>query len=442
MQHRTQGDVLLIAAICAMVSASNPNLKYFSVWDAELSCPGPVSPRTPERGYFYYRAVKVACPGGCTIKVVSVASVDECQAACNATSLCAAVELDYAPSTNCTLLRKGGPGVGDATRDTYVRDLPTTRYAAALQPANLTCERAQQQWINFLFTSSDTVAIKRYHAAGLGPSLLYLRDTFFCGNKLCVDYKAKWAALRDSVVKPMLADKSIFGVFFGDELCWSCISWKNLSAAVDTVRADLPRGEAILYYNEAYPVFANNKCSTGGDFGPNRTNFTYPSVPAGLDWISLDYYPDEGTLLGVPKLFEQHVYPKMTAEQKALFVPPAYGCNTTACSNQLCCNDKTRDGANVPCNGSCPVAMLQWAKGSYDWARSDPRIVGLNPWHYTTRSAGPGPFEPGLSGMPAVFAAYKAIGKEIVSGRQGDIDFTQFGLYDEYTAPFAFAPTY
>jgi hypothetical protein len=85
--------------------------------------------------------------------------------------------------------------------------------------------------------------------------------------------------------------------------------------------------------------------------------------------------------------------------------------------------------------------MLQWAKGSYDWARSDPRIVGLNPWHYTQRGS-PGPFEPGLSGMPAVFAAYKAIGKEIVSGRQGDIDFTQFGLYDEYTAPFAVTPTY
>ena len=231
----------------------------------------------------------------------------------------------------------------------------------------------------------------------------------------------------------MLEEKSLFGVFFGDELCWGCLPWQNLSTAVDTVRADLPRGDAILYYNEGYPVFAYSKCSTGGDFDKNRTNFSYPHVPTGLDWISLDYYPDEGTLLGAPKLYSEHVYPKMSGDQRALFVPPAYGCNTAACSNQICCNNNTRDGANVPCNGNCTIAMLQWAKGSYDWARSDPMIVGLNPWHFNVDSpAGPsglgGPFEPGLAGMPALLAAYKAIGKEIVSERQGDIDFTQFGL--------------
>ena len=44
-------------------------------------------------------------------------------------------------------------------------------------------------------------------------------------------------------------------------------------------------------------------------------------------------------------------------------------------------------------------------------------------------SAGTGLFEPGLSGMPAVFAAYKAIGAEIISGNQSDIDFAQFGLH-------------
>jgi len=210
------------------------------------------------------------------------------------------VEVAHAPSTNCTLLSKGGPGAGDNARDTYVRYGP----AVALLPSNLTCERAQQPWINFLFTSADPIIIKRYYAAGLGPSLLDVQDTFFCGNRLCADYKARWAAVRVTVVRPMLHDKSLFGVFFGDELCWSCLSWQNLTSAVDAVRADLPRGDAILYYNEAYPVFAYGKCSTGGDFDKNRTNFTYPHVPTGLDWISLDYYPDEGTLKGVPKLFE------------------------------------------------------------------------------------------------------------------------------------------
>lgn len=419
--------LLAVASSAPGSLSGNPNLKYFSVWDAELGCPGPVSPRPHYKGYFHFPNIKVACPGGCVIKVISVDSVGECEAACNATALCVAVEVDHAPSTNCTLLSKGGPGAGDGTLDTYVR---VTAQAAAARSKNLTCELAQQQWINFMFTSADPVVIKRYHAAGLGPSLLHVRETFFCGNRLCADYKAKWATLRDSVVLPMLKEKSVFGVFFGDELCWQCLSWQNLSTAVDTVRADLPRGEAILYYNEAFPVLAASKCSTGGDFDPNRTNFSYPRVPTGLDWVSLDYYPDEGTLLGAPRLFEQYLYPKMAPHQKALFVPPAYGCNRTQLSyqrcNQLCCSNSTRDGANVPCNGDCSVAMLQWAEGSYNWARSDPRIVGLNPWHYTGASGGP--FQPGLVNMPAVLAAYKAIGKEIVSGRQGAIDFSQFDV--------------
>ena len=128
----------------------------------------------------------------------------------------------------------------------------------------------------------------------------------------------------------------------------------------------------------------------------------------------------------------------MAPYQKALFVPPAYGCNTTECSNKLCCANNTRDGDNVPCHGDCSTAMLQWAQGSYDWARSEPRLVGLNPWHFTTMGppAG-GLFEPGMAGMPAVLAAYQAIGEEIISGRQANIDFAQFGLINYSRSPAA-----
>jgi len=66
--------------------------------------------------------------------------------------------------------------------------------------------------------------------------------------------------------------------------------------------------------------------------------------------------------------------------------------------------------------------MLQWASFCYDWARSDPRIVGLNPWHWAG-TPGAGRFQPGLAEMPAVLDAYQKIGKEIVGGRQADIAF-------------------
>jgi hypothetical protein len=50
--------------------------------------------------------------------------------------------------------------------------------------------------------------------------------------------------------------------------------------------------------------------------------------------------------------------------------------------------------------------MLHWAAFSYDWARSDPRIVGLNPWHWSG-TPGAGEFQPGLAEMPAVLDAVR-----------------------------------
>lgn len=101
--------------------------------------------------------------------------------------------------------------------------------------------------------------------------------------------------------------------------------------------------------------------------------------------------------------------------------------------------------------------MVQWAAFCYEWARTDPRLIGLNPWHWSG-TPGAGQFQPGLAEMPAVLAAvsdlaklttsvglivwcpaaaklcacscpvcfheqYQKIGREIVSGRQADIDF-------------------
>lgn len=293
-------------------------------------------------------------------------------------------------------------------------------------------------WVNFLATTNHA-QIARFHTAKAGSSLFSLQSTLFCGPLLCPDYKTKWRALLNSTIEPGLADGSLMGVHFGDELCWMCTPWTNLSAAVDLVRTDLPRGKAILTYNEAYPVFTLGlperdgglwqwNCDTGGGTHPPRpapgmANVSYPRVPEGLDWLSLDYYPSEGTVAGVARLFREQIYPKMSAAQKVMFVPPGYGADTPAHSNQLCCSNSTRDGPNPPCNGDCATAMLVWAKGIYDWARTDPRIAALNVFHYDS-SATPGLYQPGVGKMPSVLAAWKLIGAEIVSGQLRDLDFS------------------
>ena len=38
---------------------------------------------------------------------------------------------------------------------------------------------------------------------------------------------------------------------FGDELVWNCLPPADLETAANAVRADFPRGSAILWYNEA-----------------------------------------------------------------------------------------------------------------------------------------------------------------------------------------------
>ena len=55
--------------------------------------------------------------------------------------------------------------------------------------------------------------------------------------------------------------------------------------------------------------------------------------------------------------------------------------------------------------------------------RADERVIGLNVWHYDLGPAKGGEYEPGLLGLPSVLRAWQAIGREILSGKQGAIDF-------------------
>eukprot|EP01043_Picozoa_sp_COSAG02_P097113 COSAG02_NODE_33355_length_501_cov_0.902985_1_plen_159_part_10 len=103
--------------------------------------------------------------------------------------------------------------------------------------------RTSSAWMNFMLTEYDPLTIRRFHAAGLGPSLFMVRYSLFCGAgsqppptgpaRLCPDYEARWTALLNTTIRPMLAEGSIMGVNLGDELCWSCLPYSNLTAAVN-----------------------------------------------------------------------------------------------------------------------------------------------------------------------------------------------------------------
>ncbi len=101
----------------------------------------------------------------------------------------------------------------------------------------------------------------------------------------------------------------------------------------------------------------------------------------------------------------------MQPQHSALLVPPAFDYGL-ANAVSYCCNQNTRDGANPPCT-TCESALIPWARDSYEWARNEPRIVGLAAWFYHAA------WGPGYSDMPRLLQTYKAIGTEIVSGNLG-----------------------
>lgn len=300
--------------------------------------------------------------------------------------------------------------------------------------------------INFFFDVNSTNSLIHLKQLGYGPSLLQVRTILFwprhSANKgLRPDFAHRWNQTLVRLV-PLLQDGSALGVFLGDELCWDCVRHSELKQAADLVRATLPPlnplvaqkynlTRPVIYYNEAFPPFDDRKMWNNSCGPAVAIEEGYPDVPSSIDWISMDYYPNEGTFKGAQRIYNTQIFPRMYPHQSVLFVPPAFSCSygsSNAFVQRFCCSNTTRDGANPPCHGNCEVSHIQWAIDTYNWARSEHRFVGINPW-YWEQPGGPPPSSwppnhsdvPGLRWMPALKQVYIDIGKEIVSGRQGDV---------------------
>lgn len=171
-------------------------------------------------------------------------------------------------------------------------------------------------FVNFFFDINDTTAFDKLRARGFGPSLLDVRTVLFWPRHaphrgLHPDYVARWNATLAKLT-PLLISGSAMGVFLGDELCWDCVSHADLTKAADLVRSSMPQLPSILktrmglsrpvvYYNEAFPplddiAMWNATCGPG--IALKSAGGGYPSVPSSIDWISMDYYPNEGTFAG------------------------------------------------------------------------------------------------------------------------------------------------
>jgi len=248
-------------------------------------------------------------------------------------------------------------------------------------------------WGNLYFTSNFSSIPE---AASLGLTVLFdvefslLVDTS-TGLILSPSINKLWASIS-SQSAPLISSKVLTGFFLGDELTWNGLSFNNLQFVANMIRNTFPT--ALIYYNEAYPVFTIDKSIYG-------VNIYYTHVPSAINWISIDFYPSDGSSLSEAiSIFQTKLYPKLSSDQSALFVPPAYG---------------SLEDPERYCGGSnCTAEMLLWGEQTIQWALSDSRLIGMNPWHWGSHQTWTG-FEIGARDMPAVKNFWTTIGKQIIN---------------------------
>ena len=187
------------------------------------------------------------------------------------------------------------------------------------------------------------------------------------------DYQARWNAAVPQM-RQYLSQQKILGFFACDE-CICHGAGDQLNIMIKTVRATFPRGTAIIYANECGSTF---DCSDHAsiDTAENTTEFGQAkamkgSVPAELDWISIDRYrtnSDPGHMPGLRKhCYEDIIYPLMHDHQKVAIIPQV---------------GHPKDDYKI-CDDECTAGVeLQDAKDAVAWAQSDSRVALVAPYSW------------------------------------------------------------
>jgi hypothetical protein len=149
------------------------------------------------------------------------------------------------------------------------------------------------------------------------------------------------------------------------------------------------------------------------------------AVPASVDVISADLYwwwePALATNL-TRQFYQTLIYPRMAPHQSAWLVPGLFG-----------------EQANAPTTAHDKL-LVDKLDDFWDWARSDPRVTGLHPWHWTSFPT-LGQHQRGAREYPLLLHRLREIGQLIVNGSHqppGAAPLQMLGSYDvnsEETTP-------
>jgi hypothetical protein len=282
-------------------------------------------------------------------------------------------------------------------------------------------------WVNMGLEAGLDVKLKAFQTFGIPsfygglPAEPAAGAIFKRGVGLADGWEASLEALVAKDVTPNLGkDKALRGVFLGDEICcMNATCWETALEPVTKKLRTLLGPDALIYTNEC-------------------ANHDIKEVPKEFDLISVDVYAGEKRKR--PGVFLRHLYikvillprqardkhrestqtrgrflagfkpgtkgmdevtaakkmydiifPKLHDHQKVMLVP-----GTFACSNLT----------YFPLDGQAKN-LVEKLDGYFDWAKSDERIAGFNPWHFNNRSnpqsGPPCDMELGAVAMPSVY---------------------------------------
>ena len=232
---------------------------------------------------------------------------------------------------------------------------------------------AATPWQTLHQASSVADAAAAFASTGV-QSVLLLIDVFASAPKRMVlqdAWRANLAALA-AAAAPLFASGAVIGYNLGDELTWNCLAPANLTMVADAVREMCPSGSCIVWYNEAAvfhtPSFTDSCGNVVTDF----------SIPAALDWFSVDIYHVDGVEAGwvdtfVRGYYNAWIFPNLTLTQSVALVPGSFGSNVNHYPN----------GTYV-CDVQCYDQMISHDAVDFAaWAKEEnSRVTAVLPWNW------------------------------------------------------------
>lgn len=276
------------------------------------------------------------------------------------------------------------------------------------------------RWLNLISSVNASFLVR---AKATHPGFVTLLNTkwlFFTqphnatNRKFLLQVPAPLLQQRLAAIAPLVANGSIDGIDFGDELV---APFSNISAVVAAARQALGP-QALLYTNEGADVFTGGgstrltmplPCQKSLRKGCEQLCGTpdccwWPHVPAGLTLVGFDMYAANGTaeVAAVREYAEACVFPSMHSGQRFVTVPGCFAQrNATTTPQQVDAED---------------AAIADKVDEYAAWVVDDMRIGGVKPWHWDDRAMTEegGRFWLGAKSLPKARKRLEVLGQTLI----------------------------